>query len=547
MTEAGGTIVSPLAEVSDREWRALVKRGEARGWISIDDVMRVLERVELTEEVIVEVRSQLASRGVFLDEDDDALDDMPAAPQTDLTDVQARLAARRRRLQARPTTAEGGGGTSDPVRMYLKEIGRVELLDAAEEVALAKRIEAGLDAAHELARLVESGEVDTLDSLVDSIRKVIMAGKPSVQAESRDRLDRTLAEVEALRAATPGPFLGGDRFTQADAHVAPFLHRLPFLVEIRNHVPEILLESEDFNAWVDRVVNRKSFQEIAPKRHLLRQLYAEKASYGKPMKVGRLHHSGFRGMWNDLTARVSAVAAGDDRDNEALQEARDLCYLLFRALSLHAKFENLVLFPALDAATSDSDFTAEGIAQHEHEEHEMNALLERFDRVLGEAPGARAGSLSALAAACERVKEGQFAHLDFEEATFLPMLAELDVKQHLEMLEGAYEMCILERPHLIGVLASYMPIENTLSLLDSLLCAVETDSDQWRLLLTGLHRYLKPDQWLRVVQRYEDELPTSLMLRPSGYGGGSIGSAAHALHAAAPVDRIEIPKAPASA
>ena len=189
MTEAGGTIVSPLAEVSDREWRALVKRGEARGWISIDDVMRVLERVELTEEIIVEVRSQLASRGVFLDEDDDALDDMPAAPQTDLTDVQARLAARRRRLQARPTTAEGGGGTSDPVRMYLKEIGRVELLDAAEEVALAKRIEAGLDAAHELARLVESGEVDTLDSLEKRrLRRTVRDGEEAKRTLTRANL-----------------------------------------------------------------------------------------------------------------------------------------------------------------------------------------------------------------------------------------------------------------------------------------------------------------------------------------------------------------------
>jgi glutathione S-transferase/hemerythrin-like domain-containing protein len=387
----------------------------------------------------------------------------------------------------------------------------------------------------------------TLDTLIGCIRKVIMAGKPSIQAESREGLDRALAEVEALRAAAPGPFLAGALFSQADAHVAPFLHRLPFLVEIRNHVPGILQDNEDFNAWVDRVVNRKSFQEVAPKRHLLRQLYAQKASYGKPMKVGRLHHSGFRGMWNDLTARVSAVAAGDDRDNEGLQEARDLCYLLFRALSLHAKFENLVLFPALDAATGNPEFTAEGVAQHDHEEGEMNALLERFDRALGAEPGDRAKHLTDLAAACERVKEGQFAHLDFEESTFLPVLAELDVKQHLEMLEGAYEMCILERPHLIGVLASYMPIENTLSLLDSLLYAVETDSDQWRLLLTELHRYLKPEQWLRVVQRYEDELPTSLMFRPSRHGGGSIGSAARALHAAAPVDRIEIPKAPASA
>lgn len=382
-----------------------------------------------------------------------------------------------------------------------------------------------------------------LDALIGCIRKVIMAGMPSVQREYREKLDRTLAEVEAIRAATPGPFLEGDHFSQADGHIAPFLHRLPFLVEIRDHAPTIFLNNDDFNGWVDRVVSRQSFQEIAPKRNALRQFYAANAKYGKPMKVGRLHHSGFRGMWNDLAARANAVAAVEDRDNEPLQDARDLCYLLFRAVSLHAKFENLVLFPALDAATGNTSFTADGIGQHDHEEEEMNSLLDHFDRALGEEPGSRRETLADLATAVERSRDGQFAHLDYEEATFLPVLADLEVEQHLEMLRGAYELCILERPHLIGVLASYMPIENTLSLLDSLLYAVEPDSEQWRLLLTEMHRYLSAEQWLRVARRFEDALPTSLMVVPSDHRRGTIGSAARALHAAAPVNRIEIPRA----
>jgi glutathione S-transferase len=386
----------------------------------------------------------------------------------------------------------------------------------------------------------------TLDTLVMCLSKVIRAGKPAIQREFRDRLDQTLAEVSTILAASGGPFLGGDRFGQADGHVAPFLYRLPFLVEIRGHVPEIFLGNDQLNAWVDRVVMRPSFREVAPERHQVRRFYREKASYGKPMKVGRLHHSGFRGMWNDLIRRTGDIAAGDDRDNQALQEARDLCYLLFRAVALHAKFENLVLFPTLDAATGTSDFTADGISQHAHEEQEMNFLLSRFDRALGEQPGRRHDTLADLASACAHAREGQFAHLDYEESTFLPVLAELDVGQHLTMLKGAYEMCILERPHLIGVLASYMPIENTLSLLDSLLHAVEPDSDEWRRLLTEMHRYLSAEQWLRVVRRFEDVVPTSLMVVPPDHRRGAIGSAARALHAAAPVDRIEIPVADTS-
>jgi glutathione S-transferase len=319
-----------------------------------------------------------------------------------------------------------------------------------------------------------------LDPLVMNISKVIRAGKPAIQNEAREKLDRALSDVAAILAASGGTFLGGDRFSQADGHVTPFLYRLPFLVEVRDHVPAIFLENAELSAWVDRVVNRKSFREIAPKRHMVRQFYAEKARYGKPMKVGRLHHSGFRGMWNDLVARTAALANGKDENNEDLQEARDLCYLLFRAVSLHAKFENLILFPALDAAKDNPDFTSEGAEQHEHEVGEMNSLLDLFDRALSEEPGERGSRLKDLAVTCARHREGQFAHLDYEEANFMPVLNGLEVDQHLDMLRGAYEMCILERPFLIGVLASYMPIENTLSLLDSASCDVSRMSCRLR-------------------------------------------------------------------
>jgi len=154
--------------------------------------------------------------------------------------------------------------------------------------------------------------LDKLDALFRCMSKVILAGKPPIQKEFRAKLDRALAEVEFVRAESGGPFLGGDEFSQADGHIAPFLYRLPFMVEIRDHLPQIFLENDDFNAWVDRIVNRKSFQNIAPKRNALRQFYAQKAKYGKPMKVGRLHHSGFRAMWDDVVTRTSTLSAGED-------------------------------------------------------------------------------------------------------------------------------------------------------------------------------------------------------------------------------------------
>ena len=323
-----------------------------------------------------------------------------------------------------------------------------------------------------------------------------------------------------------------------------WIYRLPFISEIRNHVPKAFLANAELAAWADRVVNRESFRKIAPERHVLRKFYAVKATYGRPMKVGRLHHSGFRGMWADLVAHTAALTKGDDLDNRALQEARDLCYLLFRAVSLHATVENLVVFPALDAARNDTQFTAEAVAQHDHEEGAMNSFLEHFDRALGEPVGVRADTLASLAATSVPLRESQLAHLELEESTLLPVLAELDVEQHMAMLAGAYELCILERPHLIGVLASYMPIENVLSLLDSLLNAVTPESEQWRTLLWAMHRYLDAERWLRVVRRFEDVLPLSLMVIPSSHRRGTIGDAARALNAAAPIERLSIPRGP---
>jgi RNA polymerase primary sigma factor len=173
--------LTPPAGVSADEFSRLLAQGRARRALSVDDVMGVLKNVELSEDVIDGVRQRLSAEGIALDEGEvelngadllppeepapapgfaASLPSPPAAvgpagaflPEPPVPPAAARPA--RRFVDLDETRADAGrGGSADPVRTYLKEIGKVNLLTGAQEVALAKRIEAGLNAVAKIAEL----------------------------------------------------------------------------------------------------------------------------------------------------------------------------------------------------------------------------------------------------------------------------------------------------------------------------------------------------------------------------------------------------------
>ena len=125
----------PLASVA--ELAALLAHGKDVGFLTSDEVTAAMVAAELPADELGAVLRVCADAGVEVVE---AVDDSDGA--------QEREEALRREEEA---LAARTSSTSDPVRMYLKEIGRVPLLTAEQEVDLARRIEAGLFAAEKLA------------------------------------------------------------------------------------------------------------------------------------------------------------------------------------------------------------------------------------------------------------------------------------------------------------------------------------------------------------------------------------------------------------
>jgi RNA polymerase primary sigma factor len=192
MTEGFPVPTAPEGVPADA-FAALVARGRAGGSLTLDEVVSALRHVELTPEVIDSVRLHLAAERIVLDEHLDPADDPPTPPRGVPLAVVPPLpaagprppaptsapapdpVARPRRVTADSRPGEGrdggegreehrSGASTDPVRTYLKEIGKIDLLDAAEEVALARRIEEGLAAAAQIAALEDAGgEVSDAD------------------------------------------------------------------------------------------------------------------------------------------------------------------------------------------------------------------------------------------------------------------------------------------------------------------------------------------------------------------------------------------------
>ena len=124
------------SDISEVAVKKLISKGKEKGYLTYNELAKVLSPEKFSSERIEDMQTIISDMGISLvDNDDDVAEQEDDSTAQDSEDMEAKNSSSDSEL----------GRTDDPVRMYLREMGNVELLSREGEIAIAKRIEAGRD------------------------------------------------------------------------------------------------------------------------------------------------------------------------------------------------------------------------------------------------------------------------------------------------------------------------------------------------------------------------------------------------------------------
>src|SRR5215218_4698175 len=210
---------SPLLDLSDAAVKKMIKQAKKRGFVTFDQLNEVLPSDTTSPEQIEDIMSMLSDMGINVSEAEEADADEEKEDEADDTDNE--LVEVTQKAVTEVKKSEPGERTDDPVRMYLREMGTVELLSREGEIAIAKRIEAGREAM--IAGLCESPLTfqaiiiwrDELNEGKIFLRDIIDLEATYAGPDAKNNMNPALIAGPAGEAAPAGEANG------APAHVAP--------------------------------------------------------------------------------------------------------------------------------------------------------------------------------------------------------------------------------------------------------------------------------------------------------------------------------------
>ncbi|WJR77463.1 RNA polymerase sigma factor RpoD [Bradyrhizobium sp. NP1] len=216
---------SPLLDLSDAAVKKMIKQAKKRGFVTFDQLNEVLPSDTTSPEQIEDIMSMLSDMGINVTEADEADNEEEKDEVDDETDNE--LVEVTQKAVTEVKKSEPGERTDDPVRMYLREMGTVELLSREGEIAIAKRIEAGREAM--IAGLCESPLTfqaiiiwrDELNEGKIFLRDIIDLEATYAGPDAKNNLNPQIIGVTADGAPAEGGNGAAIAGQPTPAHVAP--------------------------------------------------------------------------------------------------------------------------------------------------------------------------------------------------------------------------------------------------------------------------------------------------------------------------------------
>ncbi len=138
---------APLIDLNEASIKKLISKAKKKGYVTYDELNAALPQGEMSSDQIEDIQSALSDMGVqIVESDEDA--EAEAEKDSEVEEMQVGEDGKKSKAAGtKPVEKKLAAGerTDDPVRMYLREMGAVELLSREGEIAIAKRIEAGRD------------------------------------------------------------------------------------------------------------------------------------------------------------------------------------------------------------------------------------------------------------------------------------------------------------------------------------------------------------------------------------------------------------------
>ena len=194
----------PLIDLNEADVKKLIARGKKRGYLTYDELNEALPQDQMSSEQIEDIMSAISDMGINIVESDEDVQEEAEQEADDDIDVSAGTGSvSNPAIEKKKETVDR---TDDPVRMYLREMGAVELLSREGEIAIAKRIEAGRDTM--ILGLCESPL--TFNAIIDW----------STALNNGDMQLREIVDLEAMLSKDPAPENLDDEGAEDDGEIS---------------------------------------------------------------------------------------------------------------------------------------------------------------------------------------------------------------------------------------------------------------------------------------------------------------------------------------